>query len=326
MEHCLIWPDYQANIAGQGTSFVTVNSPRAGGTYGIGVEARFRIQNGFYDAPTKARLTTMLISQRGQGTLCPEITLELIELAKTAVPLPVHERADRLLRFIVNQGETVGASFDLRQEKPGLYAWSESIVDDEIGHFLDYLLKRSWLEERPGGGNRRFGDYDIPHVVRVTAAGHGHISDLLVNVDSSQAFVAMWFDSSMKEVYEKGIEPAIKDAGYDPYMVIRDDYIGKIDDKIIAEIRRSRFLVADFTHGNDGVRGSVYYEAGFAEGLNRPVIPMCKKSKVDRDPRYLHFDTRNLNHILWVDEDDLREQLRNRVIRVIGEGPKLNSG
>ena len=130
----------------------------------------------------------------------------------------------------------------------------------------------------------------------------------------------------MKEVYEKGIEPAIKDAGYDPYMVIRDDYIGKIDDKIIAEIRRSRFLVADFTHGNDGVRGSVYYEAGFAEGLNRPVIPMCKKSKVDRDPRYLHFDTRNLNHILWVDEDDLREQLRNRVIRVIGEGPKLNSG
>ena len=41
------------------------------------------------------------------------------------------------------------------------------------------------------------------------------------------------------------------------------------DDEIIAEIRRSRFLVADFTHGEDR-EGVVYFEAGFALGLAIP--------------------------------------------------------
>ena len=132
----------------------------------------------------------------------------------------------------------------------------------------------------------------------------------------------MWFDSSMKEIYEKGIAPGIEKAGYKPYTVNSDDYIGDVTDKIIAEIRRSRFLVADFTHGDSGVRGGVYYEAGFAFGLNKPIIPMCKKEKVDQDPRYLHFDTNHLNHILWTDKEDLKEQLANRILAVIGEGPE----
>ena len=53
-----------------------------------------------------------------------------------------------------------------------------------------------------------------------------------------------------------------------------------IDDEIIAEIRRSWFVVADFTCGtvpHEGKevaipRGGVYYEAGFAQGLNVPLI------------------------------------------------------
>lgn len=53
-----------------------------------------------------------------------------------------------------------------------------------------------------------------------------------------------------------------------------------------AEIRRSRFLVADFTHDKkQGARGSVYYEAGFAHGLNIPVIFTA------RDGTKPHFDT-----------------------------------
>ena len=64
----------------------------------------------------------------------------------------------------------------------------------------------------------------------------------------------------------KGIMPGIEDAGYKPYLVDEDEHIDKIDDKIIAEIRRSRFIVADFTHGEKGARGGVYFEAGFALG------------------------------------------------------------
>lgn len=46
-------------------------------------------------------------------------------------------------------------------------------------------------------------------------------------------------------------------------MIGSKEHSNKIDDEIIGEIRRSAFIVADFT----GHRGGVYFEAGFAMGL-----------------------------------------------------------
>ena len=107
-------------------------------------------------------------------------------------------------------------------------------------------------------------------------------------------FVAMWLDEEMEKAYTDGIKPAIEKAGYKPFMITEEEFIDKIDERIMAELRRSRFVVADFTHGSDGARGSVYYEAGFAHGLGKPVVYICHKSLVDR----LHFDTRQYNHVI----------------------------
>ena len=68
----------------------------------------------------------------------------------------------------------------------------------------------------------------------------------------------MWFDESTNDAYEFGIEPAIEQAGYNPLRIDRNEHINKIDDEIIEEIRRSRFVVADFSQGPDGARGGVY--------------------------------------------------------------------
>ena len=128
----------------------------------------------------------------------------------------------------------------------------------------------------------------------------------------------MWFDDSMNDVLKNGIEPAIEDAGYKPVRIDRKEHINKIEDEIIAELRRSRFVVADFTHGDDGARGGVYYEAGFAHGLDLPVIFTCREDAVDT----LHFDTEHYNHIVWITPEELREKLKNRILAVIGEGPE----
>ena len=128
----------------------------------------------------------------------------------------------------------------------------------------------------------------------------------------------MWFDGSMKEVRQKGIIPGIEDAGYKPYVVDEDEHIGKIDDKIIAEICRSRFIVADFTHGEKGARGGVYFEAGFGLGLGIPVIYTCHKGQMSD----VHFDTQHYNHILWEKPEELREALANRIRAVLGQGPE----
>ena len=130
----------------------------------------------------------------------------------------------------------------------------------------------------------------------------------------------MWFDESMMAVYQEGIEPAIRAAGYRPLRIDQKEHINRIDDEIIAEIRRSRFLVADFTQGGEGARGGVYYEAGFAQGLGLPVVFTCRKDSLDD----LHFDTNHYNHIAWSTPEELRDKLRNRILAApqLGEGPE----
>ena len=81
--------------------------------------------------------------------------------------------------------------------------------------------------------------------------------------------------------------------------------------------RHSRFLVADFTHGTCGARGSVYYETGFAYGLGLPVIYTCRNDLVEK----LHFDTRQYYHIAWERPDELRDGLEKRILALVGEGP-----
>ena len=127
----------------------------------------------------------------------------------------------------------------------------------------------------------------------------------------------MWFDDSMTSVWENGIRPAITDAGYEAIRVDQKEHVNKIVDEIVAEIRRSRFVVADFTQGVDGPRGGVYYEAGFAHVLDIPVIFACHRDSLDK----VHFDTRQYNHIVWGTAEELRDKLAKRIAAVIGDGP-----
>lgn len=68
-------------------------------------------------------------------------------------------------------------------------------------------------------------------------------------------FVAMSFDPDLNPV-SYCIQEAIRDAGYIPIRTDEDEYTGGVMDKVFAEIRRSRFVVADFTQN----RGGVYFE------------------------------------------------------------------
>lgn len=124
-------------------------------------------------------------------------------------------------------------------------------------------------------------------------------------VDSKRVFVAMWFNPSMSDFYDKGIKPAIEAAGYIPVRIDSQEFNGKICDEIIAEIKRSKFLISDFS----GQRNGVYFEAGYAMGQGKEVIFAVKKGEVND----LHFDTRQYNHIVYDSPKDLYEKLYNRI-------------
>jgi hypothetical protein len=90
--------------------------------------------------------------------------------------------------------------------------------------------------------------------------------------ESDQAFVAMWFHAGMDTAFHQGFQPALRACGYNPFRIDQTAHTGKIDDEIIANIRKSRLLVADLT----GCRPNVFYEAGFAAGLGRSVLYTCQ--------------------------------------------------
>lgn len=110
----------------------------------------------------------------------------------------------------------------------------------------------------------------------------------------------------MDEIWSKGIKLAIEDSGkYEARRIDVVQHNNKICDEIIAEIKKSDFVVADFT----GQRGGVYFEAGFAQGLGKPVI-WCVQEK---ELANLHFDTRQFNHISYKNENDLFTKLSARI-------------
>ena len=138
---------------------------------------------------------------------------------------------------------------------------------DEFKYILDTLVERNLLNIRGpiGGRSNQF--------FRLNPEGWEKVDELSRSEpNSNQAFVAMWFTDDMRPALDDGFVPALKTAGFSPVRIDLVEHNDRIDDKIIAEIRRSALMVADFT----GVRGGVYFEAGFAMGLNMPVIWTCR--------------------------------------------------
>ena len=312
MNKCLIWPNSGATVRPQGRGLTwTVESARAGGKYEIDALARDMVKG--LGLRVRARLTTWLVDQRRLGSQCPKITPEIVEYAKIKQALHPYERAMRLLRFVTERTEIISAVTSIDIPGGEAYAWSESATATELEFLIKYLKDEKLID----------ADYDpVRHryICWATMEGYRHIAEQETHVATTQAFVAMWFHDSMNDAFENGIKPAIEAAGYKPLRIDQKPDVNKIDDEIIAEIRRSRFLVADFTHGDEGARGGVYFEAGFAEGLGIPVIYTCRKDMMDK----LHFDTRQYAHIVWKTSRELHDGLLNRIRARIGEGPGAN--
>jgi len=91
----------------------------------------------------------------------------------------------------------------------------------------------------------------------LSLVGWNHIQPLIPQEGQpGQCFVAMWFGEDVELAYEAGIVPAVEKAGFRAVRLDRKEYNNDIGDEIIAEIRNSEFMIADFT----GQRPNVYYE------------------------------------------------------------------
>lgn len=322
---CPIWGgQVQEDLDARLGAYSVIESPRVGGRFKISNMASALLSD--LDEPTKVSLTTWVVDQIRMGNSQPEIDNNVIENAKRARKFRVSERLDRLLLYLDRKTEILGdsvpfsgpQSVDSTRE---MLAWTASRRLTELDYLVEAAVELGLITQQ--------GDHMGGAVIAILPKGYERLVEIGSSATlSEQAFVAMWFHASMDDVYEDGFAKAIREVGYSPMRIDQKEHINKIDDEIIAEIRRSSFLAADFTCGyadenKKGVavpRGGVYYEAGFAHGLGIPVIWSCKEDLISE----VHFDTRQFNHIVWSNPQDLYEKLKNRIGAVLGDGPLNN--
>ena len=305
-QKCPIWgTPAEVRQAGMRDVF-WVRSSRVCGDYEITGTAAALMEASALDEPAKAKLTTALINRRREGDAAPCVDSNLLEESKKAPALSHEARARRLLRYIADrESASPGQSVSLGTEDPGALAHSESWTSGQLQVLTNHLAQEQLLDI----GMRTFNS---THFI-VTVLGHNQLHAGEAS-NTKQVFVAMWFANEMSDAYERGIEPGIRDAGFIPMRIDEKKDANRVDDDIIAEIAKSRFVVADMTHGTDGVRGSVYYEAGFAHGQSLVVIYCCRRDCIERLP----FDTRQYHHIVWETPDELRRELSERIRARIG--------
>jgi len=220
------------------------------------------------------------------------LTADTIEdvISTVRPPRDLQEGVERVLRFIASRVSSYFgfATFTPETDYP-------LVVAKDAKQMNEYLIFAFQM------------DYLDTHKRQITLAGWRRLEELSqLSTQSTQAFVAMWFTPELTAVWTDGFQPGIEGSGYFKALRIdQKEHSNKIDDEIVAEIRRSGLVVADFT----GNRGGVYFEAGLAQGLGIPVIWTCRKDSLGE----VHFDTRQYNHIDWETPADLRARLDQRI-------------
>lgn len=107
-------------------------------------------------------------------------------------------------------------------------------------------------------------------------------------------FIALKFNDPVLDPFVRDVvKPAVEALGFDLVDMRDAAEAGIIDNVMRARIRDAAFVLVDLTHANAGA----YWEAGYAEGLGKPVLYLCNSEIFEN--RGTHFDTNHCTTVLW---------------------------
>ncbi|MBM4277568.1 MAG: hypothetical protein FJ130_06725 [Deltaproteobacteria bacterium] len=222
-------------------------------------------------------------------------TYTINEIVKRPLPTP-REQADLFIRWLAENvrgpGETVWVEPATHRSIIGAKS------QEGFALILRYLFEVGLVE---GNLSETMGAPGRAHVT-LSFKGWDYYEQLRRGgVTYRKGFIAMKFgDPMLDKLLAEILKPSVKQAGFELYRLDDTPKAGLIDDRLRVEIQSSDFLIADLTHDNPGA----YWEAGYAEGLGKPVIYICEKEKFETTKT--HFDTNHHLTIVW-DKDALQK-------------------
>lgn len=227
-------------------------------------------------------------------------------------PKTFSEKIDSILLYLQSKGQHIGETIYLDKEEcdsilfVDRFDYRNGICSkrDSEKIFSQFLYMRRYLESseyinvvpdfRNDSGNIRFD---------LTPKAYNRIDDLQKNnTIGNQVLVAMKFGDDTKPLRE-AIRQGVSAAGYKAIFIDEVQHNDFITPELLKYIKDSKFVVVDLTHKNNGA----YFEEGYAMGLGKPVIQLCKEGVP------LHFDIAQKNTIIWKTEDEIAERLKNRI-------------
>jgi hypothetical protein len=268
-----------------------------------------KLQKNEYSRWERARLSYALRRLGATKLLTTEYAESLLQSTQLPDAMALQ---DNLLLHIANEMMAPGEAIEIRAPaiRASIGAQSSEgaqwVVEEALSaNLIKGLVSRTIL----GSGDYRVGN------VNLTLAGWTRVNELMRTAkDSRKAFMAMKFGTPQLDmIFRDYFKPAVRQTGFDLMRLDEEPRAGLIDDRLRLEIRTSRFMIADLTHQNNGA----YWEAGFAEGLGRPVIYTCRKDVFEDPKTRPHFDTNHYLTVVWDLENPAAaaEQLKT-VIRV----------
>lgn len=226
-----------------------------------------------------------------EGGYWPNIECQLIrEIIKRPLP-SVTEQANNLILWYGNNfppGKRVQIDYSNFQSIIGAKSPEGVLL------IIQYLINRKLIadpspqEIKPDSAKFKLTVEGLLHYEEINRG----------SVGCRKTFMAMKYgDKQLEEIFEKYLKPAVRNTGFELVRLDEHPKAGLIDDRLRVEIRTSRFLISDLTHENAGA----YWEAGYAEGLGKPVIYTCEKKKFNEAKT--HFDTNHHLTVLWCEDD-----------------------
>jgi nucleoside 2-deoxyribosyltransferase len=253
-----------------------------------------------------AALTHLIRQQNDNGKTDFKVTSVWLDENAEALKLPSH--AQQVTNIIRHIGDMITANGDEITELPGHFSASvgsynlrrcakivfqlkdNNILRAESGEYLSGILANGKLQSK------------LLHVDLTLKGWELYEKEKRGKFGGNYGFIAMKFDDEILDPFvNQVIKPLVKEKLKFDIVDLRDvSEAGVIDNIMRERIRDAAFVLVDLSHGNRGA----YWEAGYAEGLGKPVLYLCEKSSFHNNDTKPHFDTNHCTTVMWSKDGD----------------------
>jgi len=220
------------------------------------------------------------------------------------IPEPI-DTADVLITVCGFRGTQRAANWARIANKPILpivkfEGASKMIYREERNNFINSKRENITLDDFEDLSQSSISDIDLVKTVLSLSER--------INI-SKNCFVIMSFsdDPTLEDAYESFKEVCKR---FTPiYYCKRMDEITdikRITQEMFDSIRNCAFVIVDLTFE----RPNVYYELGYADALDKPIIVTA------REGTKIHFDAKDFPIIFWNSQTNLKKELTNRIQQI----------